>query len=93
MKCEPCSKFVCLMKQAQYVECLSRYAGDTNEEWRGISVSKPLIALSAFLILSVACQYTDLNSLDEKCFEPVYFLLTQTAKIDFVEKHRLHLWF
>lgn len=74
-------------------ECLSRYAGDTSVEWRGIYVSKPLIALSATLMLAVACQYTDFNDLDEKCFEPVYFLLTQTAKIDFAEKHRLHLWF
>ena len=62
-------------------------------EWRGIYVSKPLIALSATLMSAVACQYTDFNDLDEKCFEPVYFLLTQTAKIDFAEKHRLHLWF
>ena len=45
------------------------------------------------LMLAVACQYIDFKSSDEKCPEPVYFLLTQTAKIDFVEKQRLHLWF
>ena len=60
--------------------------------WNG-EVSKSLIALSAVLMFAVTCQYIDFNVFDEKCFEPVYFLLTQTAKIDFAEKHRLHLWF
>ena len=91
MKCEPCSKFVCLVKQAQYVECLSRYAGDTNEAWRGISVSKPLIVLSAFLILSVACQYTDLYSFDRKRFWTSLFLTNSNRKNWFRRKTQIAL--
>ena len=70
----------------RYAECRAMLGKIMLEirTWNG-EVSSHWLRYLPSLMLAVACQYIDFKSSD--------FLLTQTAKIDFAEKQRLHLWF